>query len=124
MPSFSAEQATRFRALLASPDAASRLEELRVLVGPLIPLRPGAPPAAAPAGDPHACNCGCALCRAQRAAAAPADADAAPLDEAAAAAALEAQAARSEAVLSRARVVTAPKSVAMWRAALAALRRA
>ena len=59
VPTFSPDQARRFRELLAAPDAAARLAEFRALVGPLLPLRPGAPPAGAPPErDPHASNCG------------------------------------------------------------------
>jgi hypothetical protein len=121
VPVFSPEQASRFRELLASPDAATRFDEVRALVGPLIPLRRGAPPGtAAPAGDPHARNCGCCTCRAARpGAGGEAEAEAA-LGEAAVAEWHKAVAERLDAC----RAVTHPRSVDAWRAVLVALRRA
>ena len=121
VPVFSPEQASRFRELLASPDAAARFDEVRALVGPLIPLRQGAPPgAAAPAGDPHARNCGCRTCRAARpGGGGEAEAEAA-LGETAVAERRQAVDARLDAC----RAVTHPRSVDAWRAVLVALRRA
>jgi len=110
VPTFSPDQARRFRELLAAPDAAARLAEFRALVGPLLPLRPGAPPAGAPPErDPHASNCGCEECRAAR------DGADGTSDKAGPGAA---------AVLAAAAVVRAPSSLALWRETLRALNRA
>ena len=122
IPLFSPEQASRFRELLASPNAAARFEEVRALVGPLIPLRPGAPPAAGAAQDepPHPRNCGCAACRESRpGGGGEAEAEAAEGEEAVAQRRL-AVAARLDAC----RTITHPRSVDAWRAVLVALRRA
>ena len=124
---FTAEQASRFRQLVASPDAAQHMEELRRLVGPLVPLTFGEPPgtggeAGADLGvvkDNHARNCGCSECRAQREATGNGGG-------AAEATAVEAAAqcrVAVEAVLATARTVTAPQSIAMWRSVLGGLRR-
>ena len=74
-PAFTAEQASRFRALVGAPDAAQRVGELRELVGLVVlPLRPGAPAAVASAEEREreaargvcARNCGCLVCRGGR----------------------------------------------------------
>ena len=124
---FTAEQASRFRQLVASPDAAQHMEELRRLVGPLVPLTFGEPPGtggdagAEPAvvRDNHARNCGCGECRALREASAEGGGGVA---QAAGNGAAKCRVA-VEAVLSAARTVTAPQSVAMWRSVLGGLRR-
>jgi Zinc finger C-x8-C-x5-C-x3-H type (and similar) len=119
---FTPSQAARFRRLVGSPDAAQHLEELRRLVGPLVPLTFGLPPGAAAEGveaaavvvkDTHARNCGCSECSAARVAAGEGN---------------EGQGGgRAQgdvaAVLANAATVTAPQSKAMWRALLGSLRR-
>jgi len=112
-PAFTAEQASRFRALVGSPDAAQRVGELRELVGPVVmPLRPGAP-APAPSAEERereaakgvcARNCGCLACRGGRVAE--------PGLGGEAVAALRATASK----------VAAGKSAAMWSGVLGAIR--
>ena len=129
---FTLKQAKSFRALLAAPDAAERMDELRALVGPLLPLTPGAPPGAAdgpalPSG--HAPNCGCDDCAAAAAVAAaeaeeaggepPARAEGAEGEEAVAERKAEARAV----VAACSGVITHPAAVSIWRDVLGALKR-